>query len=292
MGIFDKLFGRSEDKQEPVSRPTGFSDHSGKVVYTLLDPMMKQFMGQCIGAVKKAGIKAKGSDKFSIFVGEKLAELPLDRLWDRFQKSQDEAVFESVVTMAGRMMHSGPEPDLEQLYPYVIPEEYLEYIETRPDGIVRPLAHRLHVGLVFDLTSAVESLNAKELARLGITPEQAHTRAIENLKALAKAQAIKMAVFSGGETKKPFVLVAGHWASATAILLPKLKQLLEGPLGSNEILASIPHRDAMLLFAKGTRADRDEFRAMIKEKEGDGVKPLTFELFRLTDSGVEEFEED
>ena len=90
----------------------------------------------------------------------------------------------------------------------------------------------------------------------------------------------------------PFVLAAGHWAAATAILLPKLRQLVEGPLETSDILASIPHREAMLLFPRGDRAQRDAFREMIRDKESDGRKPLTFELFALTDNGVEPFEEE
>ena len=31
----------------------------GKVIYNMLDPMMQQFLGRCVGAVKKAGIRAK-----------------------------------------------------------------------------------------------------------------------------------------------------------------------------------------------------------------------------------------
>lgn len=73
--------------------------------------------------------------------------------------------------------------------------------------------------------------------------------------------------------------------AATAILLPRLRDLVAGQVGSREICASIPHREAMLLFAKGDRAHRDEMRALVREKESDGRKPLTFELFELTDAG-------
>ena len=185
-------------------------------------------MGRCIGEVKKSGIPAKGTGQFSILLGENQSnELQLDTFWTRFQESQDQSDLSIVFAeLARRMMKIGPESTAEQLYPYVIPEEYLKHQHTEPRGIVKPLGHRLHVGLVFDLKGLVESLNVDGLRRLGMTPDQAHACAIKNLQALAKAQQIKMAVYPAGPSGKPFVLVGGHWAAATAILLPMVSNNL------------------------------------------------------------------
>jgi len=70
-----------------------------------------------------------------------------------------------------------------------------------------------------------------------------------------------------------------------------LRDLVAGPLGTRDLCASIPHREALLLFPRGDRAHRDAMRALVREKEGDGRKPLTFELFRLGDDGVKPFDE-
>ena len=258
----------------------------------MLDPMMAQFMGRCIGAIKKTGIKAKGTQNFSILLGDDSdKELQLDEFWKRFQESQDEAILDAVAELVRRMVQVGPQPTAEKLYPYVIPEDYLKYQQAEPKGIVRPFGHGLHVGLVFDLNGLVESLQTKDLLRLGMTPQQAHERAIQNLETLAKAQLIKMAVFPNGPSGKPFVLVGGHWAAATSILLPGLKRLVEKPLGTSDILVSIPHREAMLLFPNGDRQHRDAIRSLVKEKEGGGQKPLTFKLFMLGNEGVKPFDE-
>jgi len=292
MGLLRKLFGKKDEGLRPVPGASVFADSKGEVLYNMLDPTMGQFMGQCIGAAKRSGIKAKGSGQFSILLGDDGGqELALDRFWDRFQESHDQTVFDSVAELARRMMKVGPEPTVERLYPYVVPEEYLMHQQTEPGGIVRPLGHGLHVGLVFDLEGLVESLRAEGLGRLDLTPEQAHARAIENLELLAQEQAVKMALFPNGPSGKPFVLVGGHWAAATSILLPKLRQLVEGPLGSRDILISIPHREAMLVFPYGDRTHRNALRALVREKESDARKPLTFELFTLTGHGVEPFEE-
>jgi hypothetical protein len=80
-------------------------------------------------------------------------------------------------------------------------------------------------------------------------------------------------------------LAGGHWAAAAAILLPGVRDLAVKALKTKDICASIPHREALLLFPKGTRTSRDAMRALIKEKETDPSKPLTFELFELTEAG-------
>ena len=53
----------------------------GKVAYNLLTPHMQQFMGRCIGAIKKAGIAARGTRQFSIVVGDHQREVMLDRFY-------------------------------------------------------------------------------------------------------------------------------------------------------------------------------------------------------------------
>ena len=61
---------------------------------------MQQFMGRCVGAIKKAGIAAKGTVQFSIIVGETRAELRLDK----FYKPEDNPkLIEDVVRAAHQL---------------------------------------------------------------------------------------------------------------------------------------------------------------------------------------------
>jgi len=57
------------------------SSAEGRVIYNLLTPHMQQFMGRSVGAIKKAGLLAKGTGQFSVLVGEQHAELHLDRFY-------------------------------------------------------------------------------------------------------------------------------------------------------------------------------------------------------------------
>ena len=74
--------------------------HSGQVTYNLLTPHMKQFMGRCIGAIKKAGLPAKGTGQFSVLVGEPGIEIHLSEF---YQPSDDPLLVEHVVSEARRL---------------------------------------------------------------------------------------------------------------------------------------------------------------------------------------------
>ena len=105
MGFLSKLFGKKDVGLRAVPGAGVYADKTGKVVYNMLDPIMGQFMGRCVGAVKKTGIKAKGSGHFSILLGEEQTrELVLDEFWAKFQDSQDGTIFNEVAEAARKMM--------------------------------------------------------------------------------------------------------------------------------------------------------------------------------------------
>lgn len=113
------MFGWFEKKpaDQPQAPDTGlrpvpgagvFRDGSGQVKYNLLDPVMQQFLGRCVGAIKKAGIRAKGTGSFSILLGEdQKAELQLDQFWKEFCDSQDADVFGRVAEAAKQAAGGG-----------------------------------------------------------------------------------------------------------------------------------------------------------------------------------------
>ena len=110
MGLFDKLFGNNEQSSQPPAqqRPPlqavlgamSFSTSDGAVLYNLLTPHMQQFMGRCVSAIKKTGIAAKGTGQFSILVGERRAELRLDKF---YRPEDDPKLIEGVVDAAKQL---------------------------------------------------------------------------------------------------------------------------------------------------------------------------------------------
>ena len=105
LSFLKKIFGGGESGLRKVPGATSASDESGRVVYNMLDPWMQKFMGQCVGALKKEGIKARGTGQFSIQLAEGgKEELRLDSFWSRYSKSQSASEFAEVVAEAKRLL--------------------------------------------------------------------------------------------------------------------------------------------------------------------------------------------
>lgn len=174
-----------------------------------------------------------------------------------------------------------------RLYPYVVTEAYYPRgtAEQEAAGLVSKLGHGLFVALVLDDGGMVHTINRSELDQAHLTGAQARAIAVRNLKAMLSSGTIKTAVFEHGPQGRPFILFSDHWLAATCILLPDLYDVTSKPLGATDILVSVPNRDAMLVFPRGDASYRNAMRALIREKESDSRKPLTFKLFRLTATG-------
>ena len=170
--------------------------------------------------------------------------------------------------------------NLERLYPYLVPAGY-------PTAATdRELGNGLRVALVVENSPlTIRNVTDAELKKAGLSPAQAGERALTNLEVLMKSGAIQMQVFPSGSPGRSFILAGGHWAAATAMLLPGLRRLAAQTLHAEELCASVPHREALLIFEKGDPAFRKEMRALVRKNESDGAKPLTFDLFQLTERG-------
>lgn len=176
------------------------------------------------------------------------------------------------------------------LYPYIVPVTYLEHQSSKPEGLTYPLGHGLHVTLVHDYDGLVGNVVGEELARANLTPGQAHACAIENLVERVKSGAITMQRFNGPQGK-PFMIFTNHWLSASCVLLPKLRSVATKNLGTYDFCICLPQRDSMLLFPTADEAFRTEMMGAIRKNEAGALKPLSFGLFQLDDSGIHEFKE-
>src|SRR5262249_15587292 len=86
---------------------------------------------------------------------------------------------------------------------------------------------------------------------------------------------------AGLDGKVKMVIWADHWLAATCLLLPGLHKMALAALGTATVVATIPHRDVLILFADNGPADRAATAMLIREKEKDGRKPITNRLLRL-----------
>lgn len=190
------------------------------------------------------------------------------------------------------MAQEGPDlskpikPDATLIYPYVVPQEYLAQGAAQPDGMTRALGHGLHIALVHDLNGMVRNVLPEDLESLGLSAEQAQKRADQNLGSLITTGKVGSTVLPKGPGGRPFALFGGHWAAATSITWTGLYEAMKKALGTEELLVCIPHRDAMLVFPMGSDDYLEAVKAMVREKESDGRKPLTMELFTLGKDGL------
>jgi hypothetical protein len=175
--------------------------------------------------------------------------------------------------------------DIGRCYPYIVPTDYLQHQPDDGKGLVRPFGHGLFVLIVKDEDGLVQNVTPDDLAASKLTADAAHGKALENLQNLFASGRIKAMKYDKGPREGPFIVVGEHWAAAACILLPKVRSFAQKNLGKHEILASIPHREVMLLFPKPAKGELAEIRKFVVERESEGQKPLTFEAFELNDKG-------
>jgi hypothetical protein len=180
--------------------------------------------------------------------------------------------------------------DLAKIYPYVVPAGYVEHAPSGPDGFILPLGHDVFAMLVHDLDGVCRNVLPNELAQAKLTSAAVHERALDNLEALAQGPAIRKSMHQGPGSA-PFVLWSGHWLTASCVRLLRLHAFATKFLKTDAVCVSIPQREALLLFPPGTREQRDQMRALIRENEDGARKLVTWELFELSAAGLRPFVE-
>jgi len=155
----------------------------------------------------------------------------------------------------------------ERLYPYVAAH-----------ASTWELGHGAFVDLVVDRGSVVSNLSRAELEAAGLDLIEARELAIANL--AAEIGQVQAQVYEAPEGF-PFLMWDSHWLAASSLLLPGLHAFAAQQLDATKLLASIPHRDALLIFPEGDAAQRAAMARMIEENEGQGDAPITAEFFAL-----------
>ncbi|WP_090107356.1 MULTISPECIES: hypothetical protein [unclassified Leifsonia] len=164
------------------------------------------------------------------------------------------------------------------IYPYLVTDAYPG---TSDASLSRGIGHGVFVQIVEDHDGVVASAGPERLASGGGGIEVCLPEAIANLDALLRSGAIGSRVFPTGPGGMPFALFGGHWAASSVLILPSLLSIL-GPHLGTKLVASVPHREALLVFPASDASSRDEVRDFVREHESDGARPLTPELFALT----------
>lgn len=163
-----------------------------------------------------------------------------------------------------------------EVFPLLVPSGHPSDLGS----VVVPLVEGLDVTLVTRRPGTIRGVHAEDLQRRGWSVRQAHARALENLEGVAvRGEARAMAL--PFDDDRQCILWGGHWLSATFALLPALWKNANAALAADSLLLSVPHRGAMFVFEEGDAAWRRRMNRTVRELEGDGPKPISFDLLRL-----------
>ncbi|HLX64332.1 MAG TPA: hypothetical protein VKX17_23870 [Planctomycetota bacterium] len=169
-----------------------------------------------------------------------------------------------------------------KIYPYVVPEGYLAFMPKPPEGFFRALGHNTYLSLVIDFDNICGCVTPDMLNEHGMSIDEAHQKAVLNLQKLATDESAIQKTAHKAPDGTQFVVWGSHWLAASCLVLPNLFSWARKTLGTDEILASVPERETMVLFPQKDRATRDRMRQLIAHVEKDPKKPITWELFSIS----------
>jgi hypothetical protein len=137
----------------------------------------------------------------------------------------------------------------------------------------------------------IRNVHQEDLGELGLSVEDAQTKAIDNLRATIKADKDFKPQLALSEDGLGHIVWMGPWLTASCIVLPDLHEWASKHLKTEEILVSVPQQQFLFLFSLGDAAFREEMKRYIR-KVIEGMKKLiTFDLFLLTRRGLEPYSE-
>jgi hypothetical protein len=187
-------------------------------------------------------------------------------------------------------------PDKTRLYPTLVPAGY--FGDKSISAVHRPLIEGIDVALAFaseelappgtDFAAGLLSYaRPRELRVLGLSLDEAFRLALDHLEQAAEKGHVQARMVSGADGKGKAVIWSGHWLSATCILLRGLPKIASAALGTSKIIALIPDRNSLVLFADSP--DRKKWVTWVLENEAQGRKPLTRRPLKLTTETPKEF---
>ena len=152
---------------------------------------------------------------------------------------------------------------------------------------VAELGRDVDIALVHARGSFPRIYYRPDLEAFGIDPFDAYVGARENLASLFRSGDIRAKYASGPAGVRTLVL--RHSLAPSCIVMPGLWAWAQRELGQSALCASIPRRDALIMFTDEGPEYRDEIRAALG---GAFVREmLTTQIFAVDECGVRAFAE-
>lgn len=136
------------------------------------------------------------------------------------------------------------------------------------------------------------AVGAEQLRETGLTVEDVHRVALDNLAKFAESDpALSIQILGKPGDAVHFLLYSDHPRAAACLRLPDLYEEARERLQTDEVLALAPQWESLVVLPKRDREFRDRLIGKLREVEADAERPLSFDLFELTPSGLREFAE-
>lgn len=202
----------------------------------------------------------------------------------------------ALVVFAGCHKSSLPKGKLDpsQLYPLIVRDG-----EVPPGGgLVKPLGvEGLEVALVTNLGATPKNpglllgVSRADLATADLDEAKGWQVALHNLEAAVRRDEVHGQVLTNATGGEKLVVFHGDWRAASCLLLPGLRDVAAQQLGAVEVLALIPHRNALVLLGDRGPKENAALEAFVLEKEKSSAAPLTSRPLHLEHVGRRHFDQ-
>lgn len=162
--------------------------------------------------------------------------------------------------------------------------------ELQEDAVDRllhfPIGDALSLALILDFGDRARYLRTEELVAVGVPPDAARTRSLENLARRSE----RARLYHLDEATGPLVVAeSGDGLDAARLFLPTLHAVLRNVLAT-PIVAAIPHRDRLVATAANDLAAVERLRSLAADENARAPHPISRELYLVTERGPEPFE--
>lgn len=252
------------------------------------DPTREQFVNEVLKVVgeKFPLVKiARADEPFAMRVNGHVA--PLENLY-RMSILRPESTRHHVERWIVELLRASEgTPDIDgtfdELRPRLLPLVVPESADPHPLSLSQPLVPGLSITYGIDNDRTISHVTRKRLERWGITIEDLHDVAIENL--VQRSQALTAHAVQDDDDAVELILfqtLDGY--DASRVLLPDLHEKLREHLGS-PFVAAVPNRDILLCF----RNDDPTVKKLRPQVRSDYAKmphQVSDKLLLLTHDGI------
>ena len=178
------------------------------------------------------------------------------------------------------------------LFPYLVRGPLAADVEP----LAVPVGHGLFAQLFDDRDEGGRlvhsAVTAEQLREADLAVEQAHRVALDNLARFAEDDPT-LTIQVVGKPGDPvhFLLYSDHPRAAACLRLPDLYDEARERLQSDEVVAVVPQWEVLVMIPKRDRGFRENFVDFIRRMEANAERPLSFNLFELTPTGLRPFSE-